>query len=125
MARADFCELGFDVGGVDGIGGLAEEAEEDGAVGGVADASEGEGAEEVYGEGLGVGEAAGVGEVADEAEGGTHGADGVRAGGTDADLEELKEAGVHQTIVVGGRRPRGSPARLSFGWPWLCCLRLS
>jgi hypothetical protein len=37
----DFC---FDGGGVDGVGGFAEEAEEDGAVGAVTDAGEGEGA---------------------------------------------------------------------------------
>jgi len=41
----DFC---FDGGGVDGIGGFAEEAEEDGAIGAVTDAGEGERAVEVY-----------------------------------------------------------------------------
>ena len=40
-------EFGFDVGGVDGVGSFAGEAEEDGAVGAVAYAGEGEGAVEI------------------------------------------------------------------------------
>ncbi len=36
----------------------------------------------------------------DEAESGSHRTDGMRAGGTDADLEQLEEAGVHEAIVV-------------------------
>ena len=35
------------------------------------------------------------GEFASEAEGCSHGADSVRAGGADADFEEFEEAGVH------------------------------
>jgi len=63
---------------VHGVGGFAEEAEEDGAVGGVAYAGEGERAVEIDGDGVGLGEEIWV-KFADEAEGRTHGADGVGA----------------------------------------------
>ena len=89
---ADAADEGFDGCGVDGVGCLAGEAEEDGAVGGVADAGVGERAEEL---GLDAGDLGEGGEFGDEAEGGAHGADGVGGGGADADFEEFEEAGVH------------------------------
>ncbi len=46
-----------------------------------------------------------------EAEGGAHGADGVGAGGADADLEEFEEAGVH------GGYCRRAARRLGRAWP--------
>jgi len=69
--RVDLCE-------VDGVRGFAEKSEEDGAVGAVADAGEGEGTIEVDGEGAGCVEELRV-ELADEAQSSAHGADGVRA----------------------------------------------
>src|SRR5271170_5099891 len=47
---ADGCDFGFDGGGVNGVGGFAEEAEENGAVGSVAYAGEGERAVEIDGD---------------------------------------------------------------------------
>ena len=96
----DFC---FDGGGVDGVGGFAEEAEEDGAVGAVADAGEGERAVEVDVDLCGFFEEVCGGEFAGEAEGGSHGAYGVGAGGADADFEEFEEAGVHGGYCRGRR----------------------
>jgi hypothetical protein len=96
---ADFGEVVFDLSGVYGVGGFAEETKEDGAVGGVADAGEGERAVEVYFESAGLVEEAGCGEILGEPEGGSHRADGVRTGWADADLEEFEEAGVHELIV--------------------------
>ena len=75
----DLGDAGFDGGWVDGVGGFAEEAEEDGAVGGVADAGVGEGAVEVDAEGLGA--VYGGAEFMEEAEGGAHGSDRVGARG--------------------------------------------
>jgi hypothetical protein len=40
----------------------------------------------------------------DEAQSGTHGADGVRTGWADADLEEFEETGVHVAYCRRGRR---------------------
>lgn len=75
--RADLLDEGVNGGGMDGVGSLAGEAEEDGAVGGVADAGEGERAEELGLEAGGTGEEAGGGEGAGETKSGAHGADGV------------------------------------------------
>ncbi len=86
----DAVERGFDLRGIDLIGGFAEEAEQDGAVGGVADAGEREGAVEIDGDAGGAVEVAVGCEVAGEAEGGTHGADGMGAGGADPNLEKFK-----------------------------------
>ena len=55
-------------------------------------------------------------ELAGEAEGGAHGADGVRAGGADADLEEFEEAGVHAAYC---RRERGDLPGLAVVWDFL------
>ena len=90
LSRGDALEGGFDLCGIDLVGGFAEEAEQDGAVGGVADAGEREGAVEIDGDTGGAVEE-GVGfEALDKAEGGTHGADGMGAGGADANLEKFK-----------------------------------
>ena len=61
----------------------------------MADAGESERAVEIDGDVCGFVEEVGGGELAGEAEGGSHGADGVGAGGADADFEEFEEAGVH------------------------------
>ena len=79
--------------------GLRREAEEDGAVGAVADAGEGERTVEIDGDLCGFFEEICGGEFAGEAEGGAHGTDGVRAGGADADFEEFEEAGVHGGLL--------------------------
>ena len=96
---ADAFEGGFDLGGVDGVGGFSGEAEEDSAVGSVADSRESKRAVEVNVDGGSFFEKVCCGEFAGEAEGRSHGADGVGAGGADADLEEFEEAGVHRGIV--------------------------
>ncbi len=107
MGGTDGGEGSFDPGGIDGVGCFAEEAEEDGAVGAMAEAGEGERAVEMDDDTSGAGELAGGVELLDEAQGGTHGPDGVRAGGSDADLEEFEEAGIHESYCrrgEGGRR---------------------
>jgi hypothetical protein len=58
-------------------------------------AGEGEGAVEFGDDVGGAGEQLLIVKRLDEAAGSAHGADGVRAGGTDADLEEVKERGFH------------------------------
>ena len=86
---------GFDGGGIDGGGFVTGEAEEHGAVGGMAVAGESERAVElgVY-SGHAIEQAA-LGEAASEAAGGAHGAHGVRARRADADFVEIEEAGRH------------------------------
>ena len=81
--------------GIDGVGSFADEAEQDGAIGSVSVAGEGERAVEIDGDVRDVCELACRVERASEAQRGSHGTDGMRAGGADADLEELEEAGVH------------------------------
>ena len=93
--------------GVDGVGRVAGEAEQNGAVGAVAEAGEGERAEELHADACGAIEMAGGGELTGEAEGRAHGANGVRARRADADLEELEEAGVHGSIVGVTPEERG------------------
>jgi len=66
LGAADGCEQRVDLCEVYGVGGFAEETEEDGAVGAVADAGEGEGTVEVDGEVAGCVEELLV-ELADEA----------------------------------------------------------
>ena len=74
---ADGGELGFDLRGVDSVGRFAEETEEDGAVGSVADAGEGERSVEMDDDAGGaIEETVGV-ERAGEAESGSHGTNGV------------------------------------------------
>jgi hypothetical protein len=67
---------GVDEGGIDAVGLLAGETEEDGAVGGVAEAGVGERAVEVD---LDTGDWGEAGELVDETKRGAHGADGVGA----------------------------------------------
>lgn len=122
---ADGCDFGFDGGGVDGVGGFAEKAEENGAVGSVAYAGEGERAVEIDGDSRGCFQEIGGVELAGEAKGGAHGADGVGAGRADANFEEFEEAGVHVFILgfcgeswLDGRMVRISlrvSAGISFG----------
>jgi hypothetical protein len=76
---ADGGEFGVDERGVDGVGCFADEAEEDGAVGTVAVAGEGERAVEIDGDVRGVREVACCVEGLNEAECCAHGADGVGA----------------------------------------------
>ena len=71
------------------------EAEEDGAVGGVAFAGEGERAVELGADANDVIEQAVFDEPECEAVRGAHGAHGVRTGGTDAEFVEIEEAGRH------------------------------
>ena len=71
--------------------------------GAVADSGEGERAVEVDGDLGGFFEEVFLGEFAGETEGGSHGADGVGAGGADADFEEFEEAGVHGAYCRGRR----------------------
>ena len=97
-------ELGFDLRWVYGVGGFAQKAEEDGAVGTVADAGEGERAVEIDDDAGGaIEEICGV-ECVDEAQSCAHRADGMGAGGADADLEEFEETGVHAAYCRRGRR---------------------
>jgi hypothetical protein len=112
---ADGCDFGFDGGGVDSVGGFAEEAEEDRAVGAVADTGEGERTVEIDGDACGVFEEIGGGELAGEAECGAHGADGVGAGWADTNFEEFEEAGVHVFILgfCGGSWLDGRMVRIS------------
>ena len=76
---ADGGNFSFDGGGVYGVWSFAEEAEEDGAVGSMADAGEGERSVEVDVDPCGWFEEIFFREFAGEAEGGAHGADGVGA----------------------------------------------
>ena len=69
------------------------------AVGSVADAGEGERTVEIDGDLCCALQKAGGFKLAREAEGCAHGADGVRAGGADADFEEFEEAGVHGGLL--------------------------
>ena len=109
LGGSDLLDDGFDVGGFDGVWGLAGEAEEDGAVSGVADAGVGERAVEL---GLDAGDGGEIRELAYEAEGGAHGADSVRGGGADADFEEFEEACVHWwSAVIVGRIGAGAIVR--------------
>ena len=78
---------------------MAGKAQEEGAVGAVADAGVGERAEEL---GLDAGDGVEGWELADEAQRGTHGADGVRARRADADLEEFEERGIHAPRLIVG-----------------------
>ena len=96
-------ELGFDLRWVYGVGGFAQKAVEDGAVGTVADAGEGERAVEIDDDAGGaIEEICGV-ECVDEAQSCAHRADGMGAGGADADLEEFEETGVHAVYCRRGR----------------------
>jgi hypothetical protein len=88
--------------GVDGVGSLAGEAEEDGAIGGVADASEGEGTEEIDLDAGGFWEGSGGLEFLHETQGGAHRTHSVGAGWADADLEKFEEACVHDGLIVAG-----------------------
>jgi hypothetical protein len=111
---ADGGEFSFDLRGLYCVGGFAKEAEEDGAVGAVADSSEGERAIEIDDDAGGaIEEIFGI-ERVDETQGGTHGADGVGAGGADADLEEFEETGVHAAYCRRGREGLLIALRLVF-----------
>ena len=68
----------FDGGGIDVLGLFAGESEEDGAVSGVANARESEGAEEFGFDAGGIGETVGLGEIDGKLAGGAHRANGVR-----------------------------------------------
>lgn len=102
LGGTDGGDLLLDGSGIHGIGGVAGEPEEDGAIGAVADAGEGERAEEVDDDVVGALDQAGGIEFAGETESCSHGADGMGAGRADADLEEFEEAGV-QNGEPGGR----------------------
>ena len=100
VGGADFVEACVDGGEVDGVGGFAEQAEEDSSVGAVADTGERERSVEIDAEGGGpVDEMLRV-ELADEAKRRAHGPDGVRGAGADTDFEELEEACVHGEAVT-------------------------
>jgi hypothetical protein len=78
--------------GVDPVGPLARKAEQDGAVGGVALAGQGERAVEVDLDPRGPSEPACVAQPLDKAAGGRHRSHSVRGGWTDPDLEEVEDA---------------------------------
>ncbi len=95
LGGADALDLvvgGFDV---HGAGGVAFEAEEDGLGGAVAVAGGAQGAEEFGADADRLGEQAVLLEASDEHPGGAHRADGVGAGGADADGEEVEDGDGH------------------------------
>jgi len=97
----EFC---FDLRWIYRVGGFAQETEEDSAVGAVADSGEGERAVEIDDDAGGrIEEICGV-ECVCEAQSCAHRADGMGAGGANADLEEFEETGVHAAYCRRGRR---------------------
>ena len=92
---ADFLDERFDGRRIDFFGPFAGKSEQNGAISGVADASEREGAEEFRFDAGRVGELTAGSEVGRKLAGGAHGADGVGTGRTDADFEEIEDAGFH------------------------------
>ena len=93
--RTDGGEIGIDQFGIDSIGSFAQQSEQNGAVGTVAGSGECKGAIEIDADCCRSRKQSQGVERTDEAESSAHGADGVRTGGTDTDLKELKEAGIH------------------------------
>ncbi len=93
--RTDGGDLCVDGCGIDGVGSVSREAEEDGAIGSVTDAGEGERAVEIDNDMTGAIDEAGCVELPGEAESCAHRADRVGAGGADADLKQFEEAGIH------------------------------
>ena len=125
LLQANGGDGGLDGGWVHRVGSFAGEAEEDSAVGAVADAGEGERAVEVDEDMVRAVEAACGVELADEAESGAHGADGVGAGGAYADLEELEETGVHFFILgFAGLAVRSWAGDVGLAL-WVSCLDLT
>jgi len=97
----EFC---FDLRWIYRVGGFAQETEEDSAVGAVADSGEGERSVEIDDDSGGaIEEICGV-ECVYEAQSCAHRADGMGAGGANADLEEFEETGVHAAYCRRGRR---------------------
>ena len=97
---ADGGEFGLDGFGDDLVREFAAEAQEDGAVGAVAVSGEGERAVEMGFDTRGLREQARLAEPAGERRGCAHRSDGVGTGGSDADFEDLKEAGSHRKSVT-------------------------
>jgi hypothetical protein len=95
----DAVQCSLDCRGIDLIGSLSEQAEQDGAVGAVTDAGESERAVELHSDASGAVELASRLQILGETKCGAHGADSMGAGGADPNLEKFEEAGVHKLIL--------------------------
>src|SRR6516225_9790909 len=98
LSGADRGKLAFDGVGCDQVRKLPAEAEEDGPVGAVALSGQRQRAVKVNFDTRGLAEHSRLAEPRGEGLGRAHRPYGVRTGGADADLEDLKEAGFHLSV---------------------------
>jgi hypothetical protein len=101
MVGADRCEQLLHLIKRNGVGRFAKQAQENCAVGPVPVAGQSERSVEIDCDRSNVVEKMLCIELPEEAKRRAHWADGMRAGGTDADLEEFKETGIHPSAIVG------------------------